>query len=327
MNNQMENPLVSIIIPIYKVERFLERCVQSVITQTYRNLEIILIDDGSPDRCPQLCDKLSEDDTRIKVIHKKNGGLSDARNCGIEHASGEYLFFLDSDDWIRKDTISILLDRCITDGSDMAICDIEIVNDSYHIPINRMEKNFEIWDKIDFWNHLFSKYSLKYAVAWSKLYIRKIFDETRFPLKKINEDEFVLYDIIEQCERISVCDEKLYFYFQRDDSIMHQRYSLRNLDGIEAYLDRAGRFLKAGSYHYAEKTIEQALRLFAIFYIKVDQNILTESSEYMDHKKKCIQMYREIPYTSLKTKLHFLLFNTSPALFAKIITRKYSDKK
>ena len=108
------NPLISVIVPIYNVEKYLARCVDSIVNQTYKNLEIILVDDGSPDRCPQMCDDYAEKDSRIKVVHKKNGGLSDARNAGMAVATGEYISFIDSDDWIDLETYDLVLEKNVS---------------------------------------------------------------------------------------------------------------------------------------------------------------------------------------------------------------------
>ena len=123
----MENPKISVIVPVYKVEAYLDKCVRSIMDQTYRNLEIILVDDGSPDDCPAMCDAWAEKDSRIRVIHKENGGLSDARNAGMAVATGEYIGFIDSDDYIAPDMYRLLLERMTADGSDIAACGVEMV--------------------------------------------------------------------------------------------------------------------------------------------------------------------------------------------------------
>ena len=123
----MKQPLISIIVPVYKVENYLDRCVQSLVDQTWSNLEIILVDDGSPDNCGAMCDAWAARDNRIKVIHKENGGLSDARNAGMAIASGTYMGFVDSDDYISSDMYQLLYDRMAADGSDIAACGVELV--------------------------------------------------------------------------------------------------------------------------------------------------------------------------------------------------------
>ena len=124
------NPLISVIIPIYNVEKYLARCVDSIVNQTYKNLEIILVDDGSPDRCPQMCDDYVEKDSRIKVVHKNNGGLSDARNTGIAVATGEYISFIDSDDWIDLETYDLVLEKMLATNSQIGAFNLKSVSDS-----------------------------------------------------------------------------------------------------------------------------------------------------------------------------------------------------
>ena len=123
----MNLPKISVIIPVYKVEEYISRCIKSVVDQTYSNLEIILVDDGSPDNCPAICDKWAEKDSRIKVIHKKNGGLSDARNAGMQIASGEFIGFVDSDDWISKEMYQLLYENMKENESDISACGVKLV--------------------------------------------------------------------------------------------------------------------------------------------------------------------------------------------------------
>lgn len=127
------NPLISVIVPIYNVEKYLARCVDSIVNQTYKNLEIILVDDGSPDRCPKMCDDYAEKDSRIKVVHKKNGGLSDARNAGMAVATGEYISFIDSDDYVSDDFFECLLDVMNKENSDIAECSVVKLYEDGHL--------------------------------------------------------------------------------------------------------------------------------------------------------------------------------------------------
>ena len=232
MNNKKES-LISVIVPVYKVERFLENCINSILNQTYRNLEVILVDDGSPDNCGEICDLYSYKDTRIKVIHKQNGGLSDARNTGIDAAEGEYLAFVDSDDTIMPEMMEKLYQRIDIDRSDMAVCGCKRVNQD-----RELLSEFCIPDNIlTGFEALKSSYEdngVLYTLAWNKLYKKHLFQGIRFPVGKYHEDEFTTYKIIDRCVKISIVREALYVYFQRDNSIMQEAYSVKRLDGIEA---------------------------------------------------------------------------------------------
>lgn len=209
--------LISVIIPVYKVEKYLDKCIQSVINQTYSNLEIILVDDGSPDNCPQLCDDWANKDERIKVIHKKNGGLSDARNAGLDIAIGEYIAFVDSDDYIESDMYECLLDKIIKTQSQMAICNFEYVDTDGNITtLNTMGQDccFSSRQILADWcgNDL-----VYYVVVWNKLYSRKCWENIRFPVGKIHEDNFVMYKLFFTCNRIVCSKTKKYNYVQRNN--------------------------------------------------------------------------------------------------------------
>ena len=140
----VKEDIVSIIVPVYKVENEIDRCIQSILNQTYTSIEIILVDDGSPDKCPQICDKYAKQDKRIKVIHKENGGLSDARNVGLDMAKGEYIAFIDSDDWVEDSFIEQLLTNLISTNSDISICGYTLVNENNQKRHYSARKDLEI---------------------------------------------------------------------------------------------------------------------------------------------------------------------------------------
>lgn len=225
------NPLISIIIPVYKVENYLDRCLKSVVNQTYRNLEIILVDDGSPDRCPEMCDSWAEKDNRIKVIHKHNGGLSDARNTGIEIASGDLITFVDSDDWIEIDMYKHMIERMMEDRSEICICGINIIENGVivkHSSICQLnESNAELGLELLF-NGTIS------VAVWNKIYKRELFDKIRFPKGKIYEDEFTTPYILQSVKKITYTCVPYYNYFVCQGSILRTSFSDKRLDKIEA---------------------------------------------------------------------------------------------
>ena len=230
----MDTPLISVIVPVYKVEKHLDRCVQSIVDQTYRNLEIILVDDGSPDNCPAICDAWAEKDNRIKVIHKENGGLSDARNAGLAVAAGEYVSFIDSDDWVDRSFMETLLDLSVRTGADIAECNFiktsgstEARTTSDAVTVCTTEEALEKHIKTEMFKQ----------VVWNKLYRRNVINAV-FEKGKYHEDEFWTYQIIANCGKLAHIDRILYFYFQREDSIMGEGYSIKRLDAVEAKLRR-----------------------------------------------------------------------------------------
>jgi len=227
---------ISIIIPIYNVEKYLSACVESIIHQTYQNLEIILVNDGSTDACPQICDEYATKDQRIKVIHKTNGGLSDARNAGYEKVTGGYLAFVDSDDKVALDLYQNLIETSILYNADIVECGFLKFQDEKDlektIEHNKVEE-FETEKALE----LLLKEDLK-QVVWNKLYKSDVVNNLLFEKGKIHEDEFWAYQIFARAKKIVRVNKALYFYRQQNDSIMAEKYSVKRLAGIEAREER-----------------------------------------------------------------------------------------
>ena len=223
---------ISVIIPVYKVEDYLDECVRSVVSQTYANLEIILVDDGSPDSCPFLCDQWADKDSRIKVIHKENGGLSDARNAGIDIAEGDYIAFVDSDDWIRPDMYEKMLTALKRENADICACNILSCYPDRQVSWGT--KEYTAGSSELFLGMLYD--DTKYPVsAWNKLYKRECWDTLRFPKGKICEDAFTTYRLIDQAERIVQIPDALYCYRIRPQSIMTSSFRKQRMDEEEAW--------------------------------------------------------------------------------------------
>ena len=230
-------PLISVIVPIYNVEQYLDACINSILSQTYQSLEIILVDDGSPDNCGAICDQYSVVDQRVKVIHKLNGGLSDARNAGLDIANGEFIAFVDSDDTIMPEMMEKLYQRVSKDQSDMALCGGKRVNQNGEI-LSEFVLPDNVLTGFDALKESYEKNGVLFTIACNKLYKKYLFQNTRFPVGKYHEDEFITYQIIDKCSRISIVREPLYIYYQRDQSITQEAYSIKRLDGIEASYER-----------------------------------------------------------------------------------------
>lgn len=194
--------LISVIVPIYNVEKYLNKCIESIINQSYSNLEIILVDDGSKDSSGIMCDSYILKDKRIKVIHKENGGLSDARNVGLDKAKGEYIVFIDSDDWIDEKMIEILYNIIKKNNSDISICDYFL---AYNEEIQTQKEDIEIINlsNIEALKTIYDKdLGVCMIVAWNKLYKRNLFkDDIRYPYGKIHEDEFTTYKLLYKAKK------------------------------------------------------------------------------------------------------------------------------
>lgn len=228
MLEKYKESLVSVIVPIYKTEPYLDRCIESIINQTYKNIEILLIDDGSPDGCPKICDEWEKKDNRIKVVHKINGGISSTRNIGLDMCKGEYITFIDSDDYIEPETVADLYFACLQNNSQMSICGRFIVCENYM----KVDKCFEKTETIEPCDCV--KYMLAGekcdCVVWGKLYHRSLWAEIRFPLGKIYEDIAILYKVVLNANQITVLSKPLYNFYRHEGSITKSEFNGKQLD-------------------------------------------------------------------------------------------------
>ena len=251
------NSLVSVIVPVYNVEEYMDKCVETIVNQTYQNLEIILIDDGSSDSCPQKCDRWTEKDARIQVIHKKNGGVGFARNTGLELARGDFVTFVDSDDYLANDAIEVMLERIELDQSDLVIAQCVKV-----YPDGSADSPAYPWisdktlSKEDVVQMVGSAQALP-IYAWGKLYRSHIFNKVRYTSLTCAEDVYILPEILEICKRVSLVEKVLYYYYQRLTSTVHSRKAEQIIDSILAaihvsrYLLEQGCTNGASRYYYS----------------------------------------------------------------------------
>ncbi len=242
----MNNKLISIIVPIYKVEKYLTKCVDSILEQTYKNIEVILVDDGSPDKCGEICDNYAKKDNRVKVIHKKNGGLSDARNSALKIAKGEYIGFVDSDDYIAKDMYETLYDLSERYKADISIVSFyELIGDRI---IDVKDSNeVEIFDKIEGMKQLLEDSKIQ-SYAWNKLFKRNLLENIEFPTGRTFEDIATTFLLFEKCNTIVRKETPKYYYVRREDSIVGQRTAKTYNDYMDVLMDK---------YLYIQKNIPE----------------------------------------------------------------------
>ena len=227
-----EKPLLSIIVPVYDVENYLQKCIDSILAQIFTDFELILVDDGSPDNCPALCDAAAAKDARIRVIHQKNGGLSAARNAGLDVARGEWIGFVDSDDYIAPEMYETLYKAVQSTGADLALCDYVKVDETgalctqTHVAVPQKSLTGRELLQKAYWTTV--------QIACNKLYHRTIFAQLRYPVGKLNEDFFVIPEICLNTQKAVVVPDVLYYYVQRGDSIMGKSRTLRHYDAAEA---------------------------------------------------------------------------------------------
>lgn len=232
---------ITVIVPIYKVEKYIYRCIDSILAQSFQNFDLILVDDGSPDACPQICDSYAEKDDRVAVIHKHNGGLSDARNAGIDwamvHSDSMFLAFVDSDDYLHPDYLRILYETAKNESADLVACDFIRVNDREEIVEEKHGFRGLVTESK---SKLFECLHLNWRIvpAWNKLYSKNIFAELRFPFGKVHEDAFVIHHVLWNCHRAAFIPDGLYYYRQRNNSIMATESVRSKLDGLEAFVEQ-----------------------------------------------------------------------------------------
>lgn len=299
------NELISIVVPVYKVEPYLERCIRSITAQTYHNLEIILVDDGSPDRCGEICDRFAQDDPRIKVYHKKNGGLSDARNYGVERAGGEYISFIDSDDYISAHYIAYLYDLLVKYDADISCCCMErTTEDTLAFNTNSaIPKELLLTGKEACGELLESFYDIL-VTAWGKLYKRDIVKRYSFPVGRKHEDEAITCKYYYSANQVAIGNRCLYAYYQNPNSIMHNQTTFINTDAIWALGHRAEFFEEQGEIPLARKAWD---RLF--YYCIYDS---------LENQGRCDQILWELSQRkklSGRAQFELRIYNFSPKLF------------
>ena len=234
---------IGIIVPIYNVENFLDRCINSIILQTYTDFTLILVNDGSPDNCPQICDEYANQDSRIVVIHQENKGLSAARNAGIEwlfhNSECEWITFIDSDDWIHPEYLQKLLESAEKYNVPISICGFE---QTHGAPPSVTSQDLEpiLYNTEEF----YVKHNVNANIAGGKLYKKECFLHIRYPLGKLHEDEFTTYKILFSTQYVAVIHAPLYAYFINPKSIMHSTWTPRRMDALDAYTERLVYFKK-----------------------------------------------------------------------------------
>ena len=318
--------LVSIIIPVYNVEKYLDKCIQSVLQQTYDNLEIILVDDGSTDLSGEMCDKYSKMDSRIIVIHKKNGGLSSARNTALDIMKGNFVFFLDSDDYVDKYLIEYLLEDIYKYNADIAECNFYDVYGEKLIYIDYLKKvkAYDIAKAIEI--DLSSKGGS--VAACGKLSKREIFADLRFREGKIGEDSFAIVDTLSRASCVVIDNRPLYYYFHRKNSISSKAFSNRTFDAIEA----ATYNYKKIQSQYPEAMNAAIFRYDWSRFFVVDRILLSPDWKNnkqliipLNHIKKNLFRILKNPYFTRNRKVGAMILMLSPMIYRSILFRRHNS--
>lgn len=233
------NILVSVVLPVYNVEKYLPKCLDTVINQSYKNLEILLVDDGATDSSGNICEQYAKKDNRIKVLHKKNGGLSDARNYALDYIHGEYIAFIDSDDYVNERYIEVLLRNAINYDADISICDYKTVKEEVTKPLNCIEENkTSVYTQEEaMLQILHGSYIMQFSVAWGKIYKRIIFNELRYPFGRKFEDVAVAHLCFNLTDKTVYSNSQLYYYLIRSGSIKNSG-KFKDADVVKSAYDR-----------------------------------------------------------------------------------------
>ena len=221
--------MVSVVVPVYNVGKYISRCIESLLTQTYENLEIILVDDGSSDESGSICDRYREQDQRIAVIHKENGGLSDARNVGIRYAKGRWITFIDSDDFVHPDYVRVLYQNIRENDADISIC--RHVSTQADVAKAHMSRVTEVYSRNEGIEKLLYQYIS--TSAWAKMYKTELFQDTIFPYGKLYEDVVTVFEVFSKANRIVLTNSSLYYYYVRENGIIRTSFTERKLDYIK----------------------------------------------------------------------------------------------
>ncbi len=321
-----ENPLVSVIMPAYKVERWIGRCIDSVLAQTLADLELIVVDDGSPDSSGAIADAAAARDARVRVIHQQNAGLSAARNAGLDAARGGYLYFIDSDDYLEPTNLEALYAAIVKTGAPMAVGGLVEVSEEGET-LTRVCVEPRVVDERGFWeafeaDHAGEEY-IEYIVSWGKLFERSIFADERFDVGKLHEDELIIHRLVARAGRVAFADTAGYCYVQTSTSIMHTPRPEPFYDAAEGFLARSAYFEEKGWNDLAFSSLCEA-RGSLVQCLEVHEDAI-ESERFGKLRKDCFALQQRFaPKTrgELGRRFDGLFFTFAPRLYVAIDAKK-----
>ena len=307
--------MISIIIPVYNVKEYLDKCVRSVLEQTYTDIEVILVDDGSTDGSGDICDGYVAKDPRVTALHKTNGGLSDARNYGIDQAHGDLIGFVDGDDWIHPQMYEILLKVMEDSGADIAACRFTSdEKDRFMDPIDPDSLSMEVFSS----TQAMINFRKTFVCAWNKLYRCSIFDDLRYPVGRLHEDEYLLHYIYRRCDRVAVVDSTLYFYVQRTGSIVNRLTDRRIDDALYALTDRIDYAVEEKWDEVLVSAVEYYCEycIYGYYYSIAPEYEPTRytAADFVMLEKQMLKRFR-----SRRIPIKYRLFAISPRLYEKYV--------
>lgn len=313
-------PAISVIVPVYKVEKYLRKCVDSILAQTFTDFELWLVDDGSPDNCGAICDEFAQKDTRVKVIHKKNGGLSDARNAALDVMKGRYVFFVDSDDWISEDALEIMHSALNRTGAKMATGNIVSVcedgaEQALYSPVQK--------ETVLIGEEMLT--TLLRPNACNRLYDAELFRTLRYPVGRLYEDVFTYHKILEQIDRMVLVGKNTYYYLIRNGSIMNSEYNIRFTDIVDAVDDRVKWLDSIGQNKLADETRLFVYSQVAVAVAHLNKNNSEHLKRLQEIKIVYDECYRKLirsEHIGWKQKVRMWILKYTPSLHTFLWGRK-----
>lgn len=314
-------PLISVIVPVYKVEKYIRKCVNSILSQTFSDFELFLVDDGSPDDCGKICDEYAKKDDRIIVIHKENGGLSDARNVAMDRMTGKYVTFIDSDDYVAENHLETLLNSLIQTNADIAMSNVSSVlngkcDDDFYKPVTEIT----VYRGRDIFKTIYR------PNAWGKLYNSNMFSDIRYPVGRLYEDAFVYHDVLAKVNRLVFTGVNSYFYLMRDDSIMHQEYKIAFTDIVDAIMLRVKKLEELGLQDLADDNRVFIYSRVAVAFANLDASVPENKNRLIEIKKLYDSEYPRLMKTTdnQKQKFRYWLLKNNPNLHSRLFGKKMS---
>lgn len=314
-------PIISVIVPVYKVEPYIRRCVDSLLSQSFSDFELILVDDGSPDDCGAVCDAYAAKDSRVHVIHQQNRGLSAARNAGIDwafaHSDSQWLAFVDSDDAVAPDYLLKMYQAAEQNQADLCISDFQSVFIDGGAEQDEISIPFRVCSGRELLEEGITQSNWHTVLAWNKLYRKELFAELRFPAGYINEDEAVIHRVLGEAGTVVCISDKLYFYYRRADSIMGVGRNIKRTDILTAWADR----VRFASQNHCSGLYSQTLRSWFLAFREKYYPLLREKGSGTVYPRRVARATRAIlpdllrlSYWTRREKLELILFSLFPHL-------------
>ncbi len=312
-------PKISVIVPIYNVEEYLPRCIDSILAQTFTDFELWLVDDGSPDKCGEICDAYAKKDSRIRVIHKENGGLSDARNAALDKITGEYISFIDSDDWVSPNFLENMLISMERHNAELVICNFVAAYEDGKKEIMYQPATSEMVLSGD---AVFCE--VLQPSACNKMYKAEIFNSIRYPKGRLYEDAYVYPDVLSQVKTLVLTGQDDYFYFKRSDSIMRSSYNLRSTHLVDAVRTSSSKLEALGQASAASIMREFVYTQTAVAFAQLNLKNPEHKKRLSEIKKIYDESYPKLmsSATSIKQKLRYSLLKISPKLHTAVFGKK-----